>query len=113
MNHDELVMDIETTGIEPQEHRVICIVAKDRRRDRFYTFHDEDEHTLLKDFFRFYEPRGFDRVIGYNVLFDIRFLFARAMKHGVNGRGFFRTTYEDLMAIMKSVGYRYSPNGAC
>ncbi|MFB6180358.1 MAG: ribonuclease H-like domain-containing protein [Candidatus Nanohalobium sp.] len=108
----ELVLDIETDGLEPYESRIICIVAKDLQREKLYSFQSEDEQQMLEEFLQFYGRRNFDCIIGYNILFDIRFIFARALLHQVDGRGFFRTDYEDLMAVMKQVGYRYSSNNS-
>lgn len=108
----EVVIDIETNGLEPYESRIICIVAKDLQREKLYSFQREDEERMLEDFLQFYGRRNFECIIGYNILFDIRFIFARAILHKINGRGFFRTQYEDLMAVMKQVGYRYSSNNS-
>jgi len=111
-NVRELVLDIETNGLEPYKSRVVCIVAKDLEREKVYSFQDEDEEQMLEKFLQFYGRRNFNCIIGYNILFDIRFIFARSLLHKVDGRGFFRTEYEDLMAVMKQVGYRYSSNNS-
>lgn len=108
----ELVLDIETKGLQPYESRIVCIVTKDLQREKLYSFQSEDEEEILEEFLQFYGRRDFDCIIGYNILFDIRFIFARALLHQVDGRGFFRTDYEDLMAVMKQVGYRYSSNNS-
>lgn len=108
----ELVLDIETNGLQPYESRIICIVAKDLKRQKLYSFQNEDEEQMLEGFLQFYGRRNFDSIIGYNILFDIRFIFARALLHQVDGRGFFRASYEDIMSVMKAVGYRYSSNSS-
>lgn len=106
----ELIIDIETTGLEPDENRVICIAIRDIERGRTYCYHDEDEAAMLEEFFLFIERRQPDRWIAYNTPFDRRFLFVRAAKHSINARGFFSITYEDLMPILTNGGYCYSSN---
>lgn len=110
MSEPHLVVDIETTSLQPHEGRIICICAKDTTRNRTYTFQADNEEEMLRQFIDFHQAREIEAVIGYNVLFDIRYLFARCLLHQINGQGFFQQRYEDLMSILKSVGYRYSTN---
>ncbi|MFQ6020918.1 MAG: hypothetical protein ACE5J4_02780, partial [Candidatus Aenigmatarchaeota archaeon] len=49
-------------------------------------------------------------IIGYNILFDIRFIFARCLKYNIISNGFFHANYIDLMHIMKSVKKVWSTN---
>lgn len=108
----ELIIDIETTGLEPDENRIICIAIRDLQRERTYCYEDSNEKDMLEGFFSFIEARDPDCWIAYNTPFDRRFLFVRAAKYGVDGRGFFSITYEDLMPILKNGGYCYSSNNS-
>jgi len=109
----ELVVDVETTGLEPWDSRLACIVAAPANDPtETYAFDHDDEAELLDAFTDAYATGDYDTVIGYNVLFDLRFIFARALVHNVDLNGFAHAQYQDLMSIMKSVGHRYSPNDA-
>jgi len=107
----ELTFDIETTDLNPRQGKVICIGVQ-VSPNRHHVFQDEDEEEMLRRFFLYATRLRPKRVIGYNTGFDIRFLFARAIYHGVCGNGFFRQTRTDLQSIMKSVGHRFSRNKA-
>lgn len=73
-------------------------------------FYDTDEEQMLKDFVDYFSKKGFQEIIGYNVLFDIRYIFARLLKYKINSMGMFRATFTDLMSIMKSVRNIWSMN---
>lgn len=104
------VIDIETTGLHPTEGRIICIGCKDIRTGRIIVFYDEDERQMLIDFLDYFHKSGFKEIIGYNVLFDIRFIFGRCLKYDLESNGFFKARHTDLMQIMKSVKPVWSMN---
>ncbi|MFB6099714.1 MAG: ribonuclease H-like domain-containing protein [Candidatus Nanohalobium sp.] len=106
----ELVIDIETTGLEPDENHIICIGVRDLQRKRTYCFENSDEEDMLELFFSFIEARRPERWIAYNTTFDRRFIFVRAAKYDLDCKGFFSITYEDLMPILTNGGYCYSSN---
>lgn len=106
------VIDIETESLDPKEGRIICIGAKDIDSGRTEIFHNEDESKLLEDFLNYYHDNNFGEIIGYNILFDFRFIFARCLKYGIKSNGFFKSIITDLMHIMKSVRNLYSYNKA-
>lgn len=104
------VIDIETEDLHPTQGRIVCIGIMDVKIGTTIVFFDEDEEQMLRDFVEYYYRRGFDEIIGYNVLFDIRYIFARLLKYEINSKGLFRSTYTDLMGIMKSVKNIWSMN---
>jgi DNA polymerase elongation subunit (family B) len=104
------VIDIETEDLSPIEGRIICIGIRDVDNGSTIVFYDKDEVRMLKDFFDYFGNKCFKEIIGYNVLFDIRFIFARALKHNLDAHGFFTSSYHDLMGIMKSVKNSWSWN---
>lgn len=104
------VLDIETESLDPKEGRIICIGIKDIDSDKSIVFHHEDEKQLLKDFLEYFHYKGFDEIIGYNILFDIRFIFGKCLKYGLTSNSFFSTKHTDLMHIMKSVKPVWSMN---
>lgn len=104
------VIDIETEGLSPIDGRIICIGIKDVDNGSVIVFFDNDEKRMLIDFFDFFSKKCFREIIGYNVLFDIRFIFARALKYDLDAQGFFNCDFNDLMSIMKSVKNVWSLN---
>lgn len=104
------VIDIETTDLHPTQGRIICIGCKDVDSGRTIVFYDDDEQQMLADFLDYFHKKNFEEIIGYNVFFDIRFIFGRCMKYELETNGFFSSKYTDLMQIMKSVKPMWSMN---
>lgn len=104
------VIDIETESLDPKEGRIICIGVKEIGGGRSVVFYDENEEQMLRDFLDYFHNRGFNEIVGYNILFDIRYVFARCLKHDLPSNGFFKASYTDLMHIMKSVKNAWSMN---
>src|SRR4030065_1709890 len=102
------IIDIETEDLDPKEGRIICIGTKDAENGKVTVFFDEDEENMLKDFLGYFHNRNFKEIIGYNILFDIRFIFAKCLRYGLSANGFFSSSITDLMTIMKSVRRIYS-----
>ena len=97
------VLDIEVENKDPKFGRIICIGVKDVNEGKVLVFFDENEKVMLEDFLDFFHRAGYRIVIGYNVLFDIRFIFIRCLKYGIVSNGFFSAKVIDLMEYMKSV----------
>lgn len=106
------VLDIETESLDPKEGRIICIGTKDAETEKTIVFYDENEKQMLIDFLDYFHEKGFNEIIGYNILFDIRYIFARCLKHNICSNGFFKSIHIDLMLTMKSVKNVYSLNKA-
>jgi hypothetical protein len=105
------VIDIETEDLDPKEGRIICIGTKDVETGKTMVFYHDDEKKMLRAFLDFFSGRsGFTEVIGYNVLFDIRFIFAKCLRYELPANGFFSAEFTDLMTIMKSVRRIYCYN---
>jgi DNA polymerase elongation subunit (family B) len=104
------VIDIETESIDPKEGRIICIGLKDVESGKTIVFYDDSELELLRSFLDFFHNKGFNEIIGYNVMFDIRYIFARCLKYGIQTNGFFKSEFNDLMHTMKSVRKIWSMN---
>jgi DNA polymerase elongation subunit (family B) len=104
------VLDIETENLDPKVGRIICVGIMDTEVGRPITFHDENEKQMLIDFLDYFHRKEFREIIGYNVLFDIRFIFGRCLRYGLTSNGFFSAKHTDLMHIMKSVKPVWSMN---
>lgn len=104
------VLDIETEALHPVDGGIICIGIMDVDTGKILVFYDTDEEQMLRDFVDYFSKKGFQEIIGYNVLFDIRYIFARLLKYNINSLGMFRVIFTDLMSIMKSVRSIWSMN---
>lgn len=104
------VLDIETEDLDPKIGRIICIGVKDADTGKVMVFFDEDEKQMLNDFIDYVHNKQFKEVIGYNLSFDMRFLFVKCMKYRIRGGGFFRILFTDIMDNMRAVRKMYSYN---
>ena len=104
------VIDIETEGLEPWKDRIICIGVRDTDNPKTIVFFDEDEKAVLEGFVKYYLKKGFNEVIGFNVNFDIRFIFAKCLKYEIPAPGLFNSTFTDVMDNVRSVKRIYSYN---
>jgi len=110
-----VILNVETTGLMPFESRLISIAAVDvRTPENIIDFTGENEEKILKDFFAWFSLNAFEKVIGYNVSFDYRFLFTKAMKYGIKVPEFYKAKLSDVMQMMQQVkeGYVYGYNKA-
>ena len=107
------ILDIETTSFEPWSGKIICIGVKDTDDGETKVFYDEHEESLLLLFFRHMNKKQYREVIGYNLSFDMRFIFARCLKYRLYANGFFNKKQTDLMHILKNVnrGFNYNQPG--
>ncbi|MFH1294774.1 MAG: ribonuclease H-like domain-containing protein [Candidatus Aenigmatarchaeota archaeon] len=104
------VIDIETEGIEPWKDRIICIGARSASEGKAVVFFDEDEETALRKFIAFYERGQFNEIIGYNVSFDLRFIFAKCLKYAIPAKALFGSAFTDVMDNVRAVRKMYSYN---
>jgi len=113
MSHNGCILDIEATSFHPWSGRIICIGIKDTCNGDVQVFYDEDEESLLMQFFKHVNKKQYDEIIGYNLAFDMRFIFARCLLYKIQAYGFFDTVQTDLMMILKNVkkGYNYNQPG--
>lgn len=104
-----LILDIETTGDKPWESRIFAISFMDPARPEVepVCMINEKEDELVKDFLEWYEGEGYDDIIGYNVSFDFRFIFAACMRYRLAAKSFFTSTLSDLMQVMKQVQVKF------
>ena len=112
--HKKCILDIETTSFTPWEPgRIICIGIKDVESGAITVFHDKNEEALLIQFFQYFNKMNYREIIGYNISFDIRFIFSRCLLYKVPACNFFAITYVDLMMILKGVnkGYNFNQPG--
>ncbi|GAH12389.1 unnamed protein product, partial [marine sediment metagenome] len=67
----------------------------------------EDEEAVLRTFLDYYETSGYNKIIGYNVSFDLRYLYGLAMKYRVPSPRLFASDIYDVANVMKQVKEEY------
>lgn len=98
------ILDIETTGTMPFDSQLICISIIDIRDvENVITFAGEDERQVITDFINYFEASDINQLIGYNVSFDYRFLFAKAMFYHLAAKALHDAELMDMMNVMKQV----------
>jgi DNA polymerase elongation subunit (family B) len=105
------IIDIETEDLDPTVGRIVCIGVKDVDTEKTVVFFDEEsEENMLKNFLEYFHKKMFDEIIGFNVMFDIRFIFSKCLKYNLPANGLFKSRYTDLMHVVKSVKPIWSLN---
>jgi len=110
MEGRKLVLDIEAENGDPKTGRILCVGTLDIVRHKTIVFTDEEERRMLERFVRYFNYHCFDEVIGYNLPYDMRYIFAKCMKYGICTGMLFRARQTDLMQVMKSVNCGQSFN---
>ena len=103
------IIDIETTGTKPWESRIICIGVKLLGDPSLpvMQFTDEDEAALLRAFVNWLAGAGIQELIGYNVIFDVRFIFVACMRYRIKLPMINAITLYDLMQTMEQVWQKF------
>ncbi|GAG39009.1 unnamed protein product, partial [marine sediment metagenome] len=76
-------------------------------------FQDEHEETLIMQFLKYFNKKNYNEVIGFNIPYDLRYIFAKCLKYRIPANGFFSLKQTDLMMILKNVkqGYNFNQPG--
>lgn len=100
------IIDIETTGLNPMEHRIVAIGVK--LGDRDIILMDESEYYLLVNFWDTVEKEGIEKIIGFNIDFDWQFLKLRSLYHRLKIKHFRKYQGRvDLRQILNGSGGQY------
>lgn len=103
-----MVIDIETTGLDPWDARIITIGALSvRNPNNVQVFTDENEETLVREFISWFTSNGFTDIIGYNTDFDYRFIFAKMMRYNVVSPEFMDAELLDMLTVMRRAKRNY------
>jgi DNA polymerase III epsilon subunit-like protein len=105
---DNIIIDIETSGLDPIESRILAIgIVTLSDGEKVEIFMDQDEKKILSDFWEFIRKQRTEntRLIGYNIDgFDWNFLKIRSLKHNLKVNYFDRFKERvDLMRILSPV----------
>lgn len=74
-----LVVDVETTGLNPLEHRIVAIGVSGEWGNRDILM--GPEHETLKAFWKIVRKTDRPILVGFNFDFDWQFLKLRSLKH--------------------------------
>lgn len=113
-----IIINIETTGSKPWESRIsdIAILQPTDPSVPVIHFIDEDEFKLMEAFAEWFTAYAPNEIIGYNVSFDVRFIFAVAMRYRIKLPTLISVELTDLMQIMKQIFpkyvFGYNPSGS-
>lgn len=102
-----LIYDIETEGLNPWEDDLFCIGVKDVQNNRTFVIREETERETVRKFISFVSRRNFDTVVGYNIGFDDRFVFAKCLKYNIQTNGFFQVYETDRIDLMDKMQLPY------
>lgn len=110
----DLVVDIETTGKFPWDGKIVCIGCKNFHSLEIKNFFGRDEEKLVMDFMRFFNEHKFERIVGYNVAHDYRFIVSKCLKYRIALGDFQFVKLIDVMKILKEAyhGYNYNQPGS-
>ena len=111
-----LILNIETTGYRPWEHRIIAIGLQDPLVPNLepVVLMDPSERMMIASLFMVIKEGGYDELVGYGLSFDYRFLLIKAMKHNLTCKEFYDIGLYDLMqaAAQGKFSYVYYPQKA-
>jgi len=99
------VIDIETTGLNPLEDKIIAIGIYNLENGEIKILFGE-EKDILKDFWGYIEENDIEQLIGFNLKFDWTFLKLRSLKHRIKIKYFENYSQrKDLRQILNSDRY--------
>lgn len=108
-----LVMNIETTGYRPWEHRIIAIGLQNPLvpNELPVVIMHPDEKIMLTSLFTVIKEMDYNELIGYGLSFDYRFLLIKAMKYNIDCKEFYDMDLYDLMqaAAQGKFEFMYKP----
>jgi len=101
----ELLINLETTDVLPYKGNIFSIAYADLSavNPEIVVLADEDEEALLKEFLFWFDAQNFTRIVGYNVSFDHRFIFAKACRYRIVANKWANVGMRDVMQILKQV----------
>ena len=98
------IIDVETTGLDPLNSRLVAIGIG--HKDEIKIITNDDEEQMLNEFWGFVNVNAIDKIVGFNVGFDWLFLKLRSLKYGLKIKHFANYTGRiDLRTILNGNKY--------
>jgi hypothetical protein len=106
-----LCINIETTGVLPYESRLICIGVLDPApaEVQIMQFANETEEATITEFVDWLNSTGYSELVGYNVAFDFRFLYALMQRYRLVCPAWTAMNLNDLQTQQKQVKQAFVP----
>jgi len=104
-----LVINIETTAVNPWEARLICIGVLDPSvsEPTIQQFLNPTEEETIKEFVDWINSTSYSELVGYNVSFDYRFLYALMQRYRLVCPAWLTMDLYDLQVQQKQVKQSY------
>ena len=108
----DLVINIEATGANPWDSRLIVITIRDPSdaEGQPFTFFNESEEAVVRAFLEWFEGQDIERLVGYNTSYDHRFIFACALKYRIPAPKFAAVEIYDIMQVLQQVQRKFVPS---
>lgn len=85
----DIVIDVETTGLNPFEDRLTAIGIRPPVKDgKTEVLLDINEKKMLREFWELFKGKTSGTLIGFNIAFDWKFIFLRSLKYRIPVRYF-------------------------
>ena len=95
------IVDVETTGLDPLAADArLTVIGALASPDESWLFCDDNEATMLRQFFTLLAQRQPRRLYGFNIAFDLRWLLVRSLKHHLRPPFDVRDRAVDLQRIL-------------
>jgi DNA polymerase elongation subunit (family B) len=96
-------LDIETTGIEPHNSRIIVVGVKDLRdpNSPIIQFHSIDEEELMKEFVKWFKSVLPEGIVGWGLGFDTKHIFFKLCFYRLELKEWESLKFFDLMDLFR------------
>ena len=98
-----LSLDVETTGINPWEYKlIVCSVWDlDEPKGDMKTFAGWDEEALVKEMFDYISSKNPEVILAFNAKFECRCFVTRAMLYHIRAPWIWSCEWHDMMAMLE------------
>jgi len=107
-----LIVDTETTGLDPGQDRLICIGAKsvESTDDAVEFFAEGGEKQIVMEFIQYFSSKGYNMIIGMNPSFDMAFILRKCMRYGIPAKELFNAHWFDLQDVLRKGKEEFVPS---
>ena len=101
----ELLVNIETTGVKPWESRIYSIAVQDLSMpgSEPIVLINNSEENLIRDFLEIFNSINPEKLVGFKLIFDYRFIFTKMMNYRIQNKAFKDIALKDIKQIMDQV----------
>jgi len=105
------IIDVETTGLNPLDSRIIVIGCKIPTQENEKYFQAANEKLLLKDFWSFVKQNQIKTLIGFNIDFDWTFIKVRSLRNRIYFKWFSAFSENKIVDLRKILNDKYKAKG--